>query len=108
MIFRKGLPIEAPTCYSAVKIFEKDSSENLNALDDLELQKNIALLKYEVKQELQKSLCEKILERIIDQAYLVPTGRFDLAYLIRPDYQNFKFNRLGFLDLSDLSLKGAK
>lgn len=103
--YRKGIPLEAATCHNALKIFSPDSPENLNRINDSEL--NLILKKFSsatTKSETQK-LCLAGLTKIINELYIIPTGKFDLSYLIKPKYKNLNFNRLNYLDLSQLSLE---
>lgn len=102
LFYRKGLPLESASCLAALKIFNQDSPENLNQIKDTELNQIIEKMKKNKKAS--RSLCQKGLERIIDQVYLIPTGKFDIAYLIRPGFKNIRFNRLNYLDLSQLRL----
>lgn len=100
--YRKGIPLEASSCYAAVKIFEPNSSENLNKIDNKELNKIISKLKTEKNKSKSQKLCSDALTLIMTEYYLIPTGKFDLAYLIRPDFKELNFNKLNFLDLSKL------
>lgn len=103
LFYRKGIPLESASCLAALKIFNPESQENLNQINDSELNQIIAKMKKTKKDS--KALCQKALERIKDQVYLIPTGKFDIAYLIRPDFKDIHFNKLNYLDLSQLSLK---
>lgn len=100
MFYRKGVPLESASCLAALKILSEDSPENLNKINDPEINEIIQKLKSTKKNS--KELCQKALKRIIKEVYLIPTGKFDLAYLIHPEFQGLRFNRLNYLDLSGL------
>ncbi len=99
-LFRKGVPLETPLCYSAVKIFEKDNPENLYKLSDTFLSEKIALLKKEPLVKKQKVLCNSILEYLKTNALLIPTGKYELSILLRDPYRKLKFNKLNMIDFS--------
>lgn len=99
-LFRKGVPLETPLCYSAVKIFEPDNPENLNKLSDPFLTNQIAKLKKETKIKKQKIICHTILNYIKDNAFIIPTGRYELSILMRENFKNLKINQLNMIDFS--------
>ena len=99
-VFRKGLPLETPLCYSAVKMFEADNPENLYKLTDSFLIINIAKLKNENKVTKQKVLCNSILKYLISNALIVPTGKYELSILLREPFRKLKFNKLNMADFS--------
>jgi oligopeptide transport system substrate-binding protein len=99
-IFRKGVPLETPLCYSAIKIFEEGNPENLYNLSDSFLKRNIAKIKKEKSLKKQKVLCNAILEYVKENAFIIPTGRYELSILLRDPYRNLKFNRLNMIDFS--------
>lgn len=100
--YRKGMPLEASSCYAAVKMFEPNSSENLNKIDNKELNSIVTKLKIEKNKSKNQKLCLDALSLIMAEYYIIPTGKFDLAYLIRPEFKGLNFNKLNFLDLSKL------
>tara|TARA_B110001454_G_C12723308_1_gene436475 strand:- start:16519 stop:17958 length:1440 start_codon:yes stop_codon:yes gene_type:complete len=99
-IFRKGIPLETPLCYSAVKIFEKENPENIFQFSDAFLEDNIAKLKIEKNKSKQKVLCNSILEYIKSNALIIPTGKYELSILLREPYRKLKFNKLNMADFS--------
>lgn len=99
-VFRKGVPLETPLCYSAVKIFEKGNPENLYNLSDSFLAEQISRLKNESQIKKQKVLCNSILNYLISNALLIPTGKYELSILLRPPYQKLRFNKLNMIDFS--------
>lgn|GEM_PF-2799165 len=99
-VFRKGIPLETPLCYSAVKMFESDNPENLYKLNDSFLIINIAKLKNENKIDKQKALCNSILEYLISNALIIPTGKYELSILLREPFHKLKFNKLNMADFS--------
>ncbi|MBL7543968.1 MAG: hypothetical protein JNL11_09135 [Bdellovibrionaceae bacterium] len=99
-IFRKGVPLETPLCYSAVKIFEPENPENLYHLSDSDLKDKISKLKKEQNKTKQKILCKAIIEHIKSNALIIPTGRYDLSILLRTPYRKLKFNKLNMADFS--------
>lgn len=99
-VFRKGIPLETPLCYSAVKMFEPGNPENLYKLTDSFLIINIAKLKNETKPEKQKVLCNSILEYIISNGLIIPTGKYELSILLREPFHKLKFNKLNMVDFS--------
>lgn len=99
-LFRKGVPLETPLCYSAVKIFEDNNPENLYHLDDSFLKTNIGKLKKETNIKKQKVLCNLILEYIKSNALIIPTGKYELSILLREPYRKLRFNKLNMADFS--------
>lgn len=103
MFYRKGIPLESASCLAALRMFSEDSPENLNQIKDTELTTIISKMKKNSKDN--KELCQKALMRIMSEVYLIPTGKFDIAYLFRPEFQGLQFNRLNYLDLGSLRTK---
>lgn len=99
-VFRKGVPLETPLCYSAVKIFEPENPENIFKLSDPFLKDNIAKLRNEANTAKQKVLCFSILEYIKTNALIIPTGKYELSILLRDPYRKLKFNKLNMADFS--------
>ncbi len=99
-VFRKGVPLETPLCYSAVKIFEPENPENIFKLSDTFLKDKIAKLKNESRTSKQKVLCNSILEYIKSNAFIIPTGKYELSVLLRDPYRKLKFNKLNMADFS--------
>lgn len=99
-LFRKGIPLESPLCYSALKIFEVGNPENLYKLDDSFLKTNLAKLKNETNLEKQKVLCNSILMYVKSQALIIPTGKYELSILLRDPYRKLRFNKLNMADFS--------
>lgn len=99
-VFRKGVPMETPLCYSAVKIFEMNNPENLYKLNDSFLIINIAKLKNETKINKQKVLCNLILKYIKTNALIIPTGKYELSILLREPFRKLRFNKLNMADFS--------
>ncbi|NUM58173.1 MAG: hypothetical protein HUU56_06060 [Bdellovibrionaceae bacterium] len=104
LIYRKGVPMETASCLAALKIFEVDSPENLNHIDNKDLNQIIKKLKKEISEEKKRKLCSEGLKIIMKEFYLVPTGKFDLAYLINPNFVGYEFNKLNYLSLRDLEI----
>ncbi len=99
-LYRKGVPLETPLCYSAVKLFEPGNPENLNKITDAFLTKKIAQLKKELKLKKQKALCLEILNHIKKNALIIPTGRYELSILLREKFNKLKINKLNMIDFS--------
>ncbi len=99
-LYRKGVPLETPLCYSAVKLFEPDNPENLNKIADDVLTRKIALLKNEPKIKKQKMLCLEILKYIKQKVLIIPTGRYELSILLREKFNKLKINKLNMIDFS--------
>lgn len=99
-LFRKGIPLETPLCYSAVKLFEESNPENLNKISDPFLNSKIAQLKKEFIVRKQKALCLEILKHVKDEFLIIPTGRYELSILLREPYKNLRINKLNMIDFS--------
>lgn len=100
--FRKGVPLESSSCFAALKIFLPGSPENLSKINNQTLNQIISKLKIEKNIIKKQKLCTDGLNLIMKELYIFPTGRFDLSYLIRPQFSGFKFNHLNYLDLGSL------
>lgn len=101
LFFRKGIPLESPLCFSALKLFDQDNIENINHLSDLKLIALTKTLKTDLKKS-HSSTCEEALRYILDQFYIVPTGRFEISMLLRNDFKSLRINKLNIIDFTSI------
>jgi len=104
-VFRKGVSVDRPTCLAALEIFTKDHPENYIQLNDPAFEKIVLQLKSAKRDSQKKKLCGQGVQHLIDQALLIPAGRFDFFTLLNPKLQGFKLNWLNQMDLSGIHWK---
>lgn len=99
-IFRKGVPIERPTCLAALETFAKGGAENFVKFDDPEYEKVLSKMD---KTTNSKALCSDGIEILLNQNRLIPLGRIHFTLLARPEFTGWKLNQMNQLDLSGLT-----
>lgn len=95
-MYRRGVSLQTPRCYEALKIFHSKSYRNYSGLNDKKLDQLIENLKSNEK------LCYTTVKYLIDQFYIIPQGRIHFSMLLKPIFTNLKINPLNQLDLSQI------
>lgn len=102
-LFRRGVPIDRPTCLAALEIFQKDSPDNFIRVDNSQLEAAIKRLQ---TKSLSKSnslkACQEGLKALLKEYRLIPLGEIHFSMLRKPNFSGWSLNRLNQLDLSDL------
>jgi oligopeptide transport system substrate-binding protein len=100
-IFRRGLSPENPTCHGALESFHSTSSDNLSILKDAQFDELLLSLKQ--NSSLQK--CREVLQYLLDQNIMIPTGRIFFSFRMSQKWQGMDLNLLNHMDLSELTKK---
>ena len=105
-IFRKGVGLDRPTCYSALETFTTDSKRNYIQFKDQSYQNNLETMKkLEVKSKDYRKLCQKGINHLLDLYRLLPLGEMHFTLLVSTDYKGWTLNGLNQLDLSQVHRK---
>lgn len=100
-LFRRGLSPENPTCFGALESFHSSNSDNLSILKD---QKFDDLL-LSLKQSPTSKKCREVLQYLLDQNVMIPTGRIYFSFRMSQKWQNLELNLLNHMDLGELQEK---
>ncbi len=103
-IFRKGLPLNRPTCLAALENFKSGHPDNLIQLNSKVYDKIVNSLSSETKQQKQKILCNKGISYLLDHHLIIPMGLVTLSMIHDTQFENWNVNSLNQLDLSELKL----
>lgn len=103
--FRKGVSLDRPTCLAAVEIFSKGHPENYIGLSSDHFEKLLLKLRTAPSAEKKRLSCTEAVEFLIQNAYLVPSGRFDFFTLLNPKLNGFRINWLNQMDLASIHWK---
>ena len=103
-VFRRGLSPENPSCYGILESFNSESSDNLSLLKSKKFdEKLLALKKTPTPQK-----CREVLQFLLDQNIMIPTGRIFFSYRLSQKWQGLELNLLNHMDLSELQEKAKK
>jgi oligopeptide transport system substrate-binding protein len=102
-LFRRGIPIERPTCLSALEFFQSKAKDNFikfsnSRFDELLL----ALRKTSIDAE-RTQLCREAMSLLIESKSLIPLGPIFFALLVDPKLVGWQQNELGSLWLGSLA-----
>lgn len=109
-IFRKGLPLDRPSCLAAMEHFYTKAVNNYIAFshpdyDQLVKQlqdvtnKTIPVYK---KKQLKKHLCSQAMQVLLDNYVLIPMGEIHYSLMMNSKWKGWQLNSLNLLDLSQL------
>jgi oligopeptide transport system substrate-binding protein len=102
-VFRRGVPLDRPTCLSGLEIFRSDSPDNLLKISDNVLDKIIDQLKNPtIGEGSREKLCRRGLEFILSLDRMIPLGPIHFGILASPRFKGWRLNSLNQLDLADL------
>lgn len=101
-LFRKGVPIERPTCLAALENFISSSEENFLNFKSSAFDQVVTKLRQESSDDKKKELCSEAVSILMDQAWIIPTGPIYFSILVKPEWTGWRLNELNQLDLSEL------
>ncbi len=101
-IFRKGVKLDHPTCLNALESFKADSRINFLSWKDETYSDLLKAMPEEIYSGLYKKMCRQAVQRLMDEAVLIPLGEMHFSLLASPDYQGWTLNAMNQLDLSGL------
>ena len=106
-LFRRGVPLDRPTCLSALEIFHSEHRENLIGLKSAHYDSLISQLAREQQPEGRQELCSQALSYLIHGHWLIPLGEIHFSMLVDRNFTGWKINELNQLDLKDLVFRKA-
>ena len=102
-LFRKGMPLEHPTCLSVLQFFHKDHPRNFTKYDSSFFQLQLSQLR---KKGQDPRICYRALSRMMQKDFgLIPLGSIYYAMMNDLKFQGFSINEMNQLDLSQLQRK---
>jgi len=100
-LFRRGLNLEAPTCFSALNLFTTGHPDNFIQFQNKKYDELVQKLSISNRKQ-QRKLCTQALKILMDSYVLIPTGRIHFAIMVSPQWSGWRLNELNHLDLSEL------
>lgn len=101
-VYRKGIPLDRPSCLAAIENFRSDAPENFLKINSVKLDKSIDNLKNNSRISRNKKLCTAAVQNLLEEYRYIPLGRIHYSLLARKNFTGWKLNELNQLDLSDL------
>lgn len=101
-LFRRGLPLDRPTCLAALEVFSQASDQNFIHLKSERYEAILRELKRSRNPGERKKLCSDGIHILLDTFELIPQGRIHFSFLIGPEFEGYSINELNQLDLSNL------
>ncbi len=103
-IFRKGQPLDEPTCLNALQVFHSKSPDNVLGITDTQIDKWVEDLQANPSIKNQKSICSRAFSHLMNTYSFIPLGAVQFASLLKPNIQGIKINSMNQLDLSQLRI----
>lgn len=111
-IFRKGVPLDRPTCLAAMENLTTKNISNYIKYNNFKYEKLVKKLVHIVNQnikphqkiKLQKQLCSQAMQTLLNDYVLIPLGEIHYSLMMKPQWKGWKLNSLNLLDLSQLHL----
>ena len=101
-LFRRGVPVDSPSCFAALEGFQTDHPENFLKISNPQIQKGLLLLAQSASEAQRKEKCREVLGRLMIENRMIPLGEIYFVILARPIFTGWKLNELNQLDLSNL------
>lgn len=102
-IYRRGVSPDFPSCWAAVEAFHSQSPNFVFKDLGTSLDQKIEQLELADTKK-SKALCTEIIQTLMDDFRIIPTGQIYWAMRASSRFKNWQFNELGELDLSRLNL----
>lgn len=100
-IFRFGVSLEHLSCLNALENFVKNPNYPLGFKQTLFINRIDELAKAKTLKA-KADACEKALQYLIDERWIIPLGRIQIGVLMNPHWQGWTLTPLNYLDLSQL------
>lgn len=100
-LFRFGVSVGHLSCYQTLENFYHSPDRPL-PFKNKYLRNIIDELKAFKPESSEEKLCEKALRYLIDEHWIIPLGRIQMTYLLKPQWRGLKITPTNFLDLDDL------
>ena len=101
-VFRKGVALDRPTCLAALENFVANAPENFIRFNSATFEQIITKLVAAKADDEKRSLCAQGVQALIADNRLIPLGRMDFAFLVKPNFKGWHINEMNQLDLSNL------
>lgn len=101
-IFRKGIPLDRPSCLAGIENFYSNAPENYLKLSEKDLDLAIDKLRENTEAKNNKKLCTAAVQKLLEKYRYIPLGRIHYSLLVSPKWVNWRLNELNQLDLTDL------
>ncbi len=105
-LFRRGVPLDRPTCLAALEIFHSSHPENLIQLKSPTYDKIVNDMRHTSSLKARQKLCSQGLKYLMEGYHLIPLGEIHFSMLISQDFTGWKLNELNQLDLKNLLYLG--
>ncbi len=103
-IFRKGQPLDEPTCLNGLQTFYSKSPDNVLKIVDSKIDKWVQELRANPSTKIQKNTCSAAFKYLMSTYSLIPLGSLQFASLLKMDIHGIKINSMNQLDLSELRI----
>lgn len=100
--YRKGIPLDRPSCLAAIENFRSDAPENFLKLESTSLDSAIDDLRNNSHSNNNKKLCTKAVKLLLEEYRYIPLGRIHYSLLAKKNFKGWRLNELNQLDLSEL------
>lgn len=102
-VFRKGVPLDRPTCLAALELFTRGNPENFIRFSDAGFDELVQKVGRERDSSRRKRLCREGMEKLLNSARMIPLGQMYFSTLAKPQFKGWDLNELNQLDLTDLT-----
>ncbi|MEC9282866.1 MAG: ABC transporter substrate-binding protein [Bdellovibrionota bacterium] len=106
-VFRRGIPLDRPSCLAGIENFHSKSPENFLKLKSKSLDKKINQLASQLDTN-SKKLCTEAVQDLLEQYRYIPLGRIHFSMLMNPKFKSWRLNELNQLDLRKLQIVDEK
>lgn len=106
-VFRRGVPLDRPTCLAALEVFASDSPDNFIGFKNEKYEKVLLELKKSQSTQKLRTLCSQGLQILLAEHAIIPLGRIHFSMLARPQFSGWTLNEMNQLDLSQLRDQSA-
>ncbi len=102
-LFRKGFPLDRPTCLAALENFHRSEPENYIKFKSSKFETLLKDLKTKAAGSAEyRKLCKDGVQLLMDDFSLIPLGEIHFSMMAHPGFSGWKVNSLNQLDLTDL------
>jgi hypothetical protein len=96
-----GVSLDHLSCFNALESFMKSTSHTLifkqkSILDKLSQLQNLNIHNSE------ETLCTSILSELLENHWIIPMGRIQASFLVKPEWKGWSLSPLNVIDLSEL------
>ena len=100
-LFRRGVPLERPTCLAALEVFESDNPNNFIRWSNKSYDSILAKMRKTTKATYSR-LCKEGQKALLKAHRIIPLGEIHLSMLTDHNFDGILINELNQLDLSGL------